>query len=403
MTKPELLAPAGSMESLEAALRFGADAVYLGGRMLQLRASSAAFSLEGIEAAARKAHATKKRLYVTVNALAKNGEIAPLKAYANELFDCGADAAIVSDLGVLTTMHAACPALELHVSTQASCQNYAAANAYHALGAKRIVLAREMTLEEIRLLRKNTPPSLELEAFVHGAMCMAVSGRCLLSAAMLGRSGNRGDCAQPCRWRYHLVEETRPDRLLTIEQEGSAAAILSSRDLNCIDLLAELSDAGVCSFKIEGRMKTEYYTAVTVNAYRHAIDGDMPIERLRRELDTVSHRPYTTGFYLGELPEDHANRGTYIQDYTFCGTVQSVKDGVATVEQRNRFLPGDTFEAVSPTHSGAPVPIPWITDTDGAPVPIANRVRQIVRIPAPAWLCAGDLLRRKNDESSHGA
>ena len=399
MTKPELLAPVGSPESLDAALRFGADAVYLGGSMLQLRAKSAGFSPDRIAEAAEKTHAAGKKLYVTVNALARSDELDALQTYANVLHDCGADAAIVSDLGVLTTMHRACPQLELHVSTQASCQNYAAANVYHALGASRIVLAREMTVEDIRAMRRNIPDELELEAFVHGAMCMAISGRCILSSALLGRSGNRGACAQPCRWEYHLVEETRPNQFFPIEEDGKTTAILSSRDLNCLALLDELRDAGVSSFKIEGRMKTDFYVAVVTNAYRHAIDKDAPQDVLLRELETISHRPYTTGFYHGELPQDHANRGAYLQTHRFVGTVLSVENGVAVIEQRNRFSAGDTLGLVSPAVVGATMPVPWITDADGAPVSVANRVRQILRIPVPAFVQPGDYLRRAIDEN----
>lgn len=397
MNRPELLAPAGSMAALDAALRFGADAVYLGGELLQLRAKSAGFSLAEIAEAAAKCHAKGKRLYVTVNALAQNDELDAAARYANQLHEAGADAAIVSDLGVLSVMHAACPALELHVSTQASCMNYAAANAWHALGAKRVVLAREMTIDEIRTLRAHIPDTLELEAFVHGAMCMAYSGRCILSSALLGRSGNRGDCAQPCRWHYHLVEETRPNQFFPIEEEDGATAILSSRDLNALPLLGALMDAGVCSFKIEGRMKTEYYVAVVTNAYRRAIDGTASADALLHELDTVSHRPYTTGFYEGELPKDHNNRGTYIQNYSFCGVVLSVENSVALIEQRNRFAVGDTLEVVSPIALGMTLPVNRITDEDGAEVLIANRVRQRLRLPCPPGVQAGDFLRRRND------
>ena len=395
MIKPELLSPAGSLAAVQSALRFGADAVYIGGSMLQLRAKSAAFSLEQISSAAAMAHSLGKRLYVTVNALAKNEELDDLKTYANELKECGADAAIVSDLGVLDTIHKACPALDLHVSTQASCQNYASALVYRDLGAKRIVLAREMTVQDIRILRSHIPDDLELEAFVHGAMCMAVSGRCIISSALVGRSGNRGECAQPCRWNYHLVEETRPNQFFPVEEEDKATAILSSRDLNCISMLDELQEAGVVSFKIEGRMKTEYYVSVVTNAYRHAIDHDLPLEVLQHELETISHRPYTTGFYHGELPADHANRGAYIQDYSFCGTVLSYADGVAVIEQRNRFSVGDTLEYVSPSSIGS-IFVSWIRDLEGNPVQTANQVRQIIKIPADAALQPGDMLRRKN-------
>lgn len=391
----ELLAPAGSTEALKAALRFGADAVYLGGPFLQLRAKSAGFSFDDIAEAAKLAHAKGKRLYVTVNALAYNDEIGLLPEYGNRLLDCGADAAIVSDLGVLTTLHKACPKLELHVSTQASCMNYASARTWYDLGARRIVLAREMTINEIRKLKKNVPDDLELEAFVHGAMCMAYSGRCLLSSAILGRSGNRGDCAQPCRWKYALVEETRPNQSFPIVEEGNSSYILSSRDLCCIGLLDELIDAGVTSLKIEGRMKTEYYVAVVTNAYRRVLDGTMTVEDARKELLTVSHRPYTTGFYHGELPQDHSNAGVYTQTHRFAGTVLAYENGCAVVQQRNRFVRGDALEVVSPVLTNAVLYADEITDEQGEPVGIANRVQQILRIRTDLPLAPGDLLRIK--------
>ena len=381
------------MESLRAALRFGADAVYLGGPLLQLRAKSAGFTFDEIADAAKQMHEKGKRLFVTVNALAFNDEIIELPAYGNRLLDCGVDAAIVSDLGVLTTLHRECPRLELHVSTQASCTNYASAKTWYELGAKRIVLAREMTVDEIRKLKRNIPDDLELEAFVHGAMCMAYSGRCLLSSAILGRSGNRGDCAQPCRWKYALVEETRPNQSFPIIEEGNTSYVLSSRDLCCIGLLDELIGAGVTSLKIEGRMKTEYYVAVVVNAYRRVLDGTMTVEEARRELDSVSHRPYTTGFYHGELPQDHSNAGVYTQTHRFAGAVLACENGIATVEQRNRFVKGDALEVVSPVLRNAVLSADDITDADGAPVEVANKVKQILRIKTDLPLAPGDLLR----------
>ncbi|MBR0507298.1 MAG: U32 family peptidase [Clostridia bacterium] len=389
----ELLSPVGSKSALAAALRFGADAVYLGGPYLQLRAKSAAFSFDDVADAAATVHRAGKRLYVTVNALAYNDEIDTLPTYANRLKDCGVDAVIVSDLGVLTTIRRACPSLELHVSTQASCMNYAAAKAWYDLGARRIVLAREMTIEEIRKLKKRIPEDLELEAFVHGAMCMAYSGRCLLSSAVLGRSGNRGDCAQPCRWSYALVEESRPNQAFPIVQEGTHSYVLSSRDLNCIGLVDELIDAGVTSLKIEGRMKTEYYVAVVTNAYRRMLDGTMTVDEAQRELLSVSHRPYTTGFYHGELPNDHSNAGTYTQTHRFAAAVLSCDNGVAVIEQRNRFVSGDVLEVVSPSLPGASLRADGLTDENGEPVTIANKVRQILRLPTDLPLAPGDFLR----------
>ena len=389
----ELLAPVGSKAALDAALRFGADAVYLGGPMLQLRAKRAGFSFDELAAAAKQVHASGKRLYVTVNSLAYSDEIDLLPAYANQLSECGADAAIVSDLGVLTTMHKACPKLDLHVSTQASCTNYAAARTWYELGAKRIVLAREMTVTEIRKLRARIPNDLELEAFVHGAMCMAYSGRCLLSSAILGRSGNRGDCAQPCRWSYALVEETRPNQSFPIIEEANHSFVLSSRDLNCIGLLDELIDAGVMSLKIEGRMKTEYYVAVVVNAYRRVLDGTMTVAEAEHELLSVSHRPYTTGFYHGELPNDHSNAGVYTQTHRFAAAVLGSDNGYVIVEQRNRFMRGDTLEVISPVLQHAVLRADEILDESGETVEIANRVKQILRIKTELNLEKGDLLR----------
>ncbi len=391
----ELLAPVGSMEALHAALRFGADAVYLGGPLLQLRAKSAEFTFDGIADAANTVHAKGKRLYATVNALAYPDEIDLLPAYANQLKDCGVDAAIVSDLGVLTAMHKACPQLELHVSTQASCTNHASALTWYGLGAKRIVLAREMTIEQIRDLKRRIPDDLELEAFVHGAMCMAYSGRCLLSSAILGRSGNRGDCAQPCRWSYALIEETRPNQSFPVMEEDNHSYVLSSRDLCCIGLLDELVDAGVTSLKIEGRMKTEYYVAVVTNAYRRVLDGTMTVEEAQKELLTVSHRPYTTGFYHGELPKDHSNAGVYTQTHRFAGVVLACENGVATVEQRNRFARGDALEVVSPVLSRAVLHADEIEDESGAPVEIANKVKAVLKIKTDLPLAPGDLLRKK--------
>lgn len=391
----ELLAPVGSMEALHAALRFGADAVYLGGPLLQLRAKSAGFTFDGIADAANAVHAKGKRLYATVNALAYPDEIDLLPAYANQLKDCGVDAAIVSDLGVLTAMHKACPRLELHVSTQASCTNHASALTWYGLGAKRIVLAREMTIEQIRDLKRRIPDDLELETFVHGAMCMAYSGRCLLSSAILGRSGNRGDCAQPCRWSYALVEETRPNQSFPVMEEDNHSYVLSSRDLCCIGLLDELVDAGVTSLKIEGRMKTEYYVAVVTNAYRRVLDGTMTVEEAQRELLTVSHRPYTTGFYHGELPKDHSNAGVYTQTHRFAGVVLACENGVATVEQRNRFARGDALEVVSPVLSRAVLHADEIEDESGAPVEIANKVKAVLKIKTDLPLAPGDLLRKR--------
>ena len=316
----ELLSPCGSRESLESALRFGADAVYMGGPLLQMRAASAGFSLEALQSAVHYAHDRGKKVYVTVNTLLKNGETEALSDYGQALAAMGADGAIVSDIGAIRILRRVVPELPLHLSTQCSVMNYEAAMAYFDMGIRRLVLAREMTLEDIAALHARIPRKLELEAFVHGAMCMAYSGRCLLSSFILGRSGNRGECAQPCRWEYALMEKKRPSQYFPIEQEENWSMLLSSRDLCMVEHLSALREAGVVSFKIEGRMKSDYYAAVVTNAYRMAMDGK-DLSLCRQELDTVSHRPYTTGFYFGELPDGLFTSGLYEQPWTFCATV----------------------------------------------------------------------------------
>ena len=273
MNQLELLAPAGDLECLRTALRFGADAVYVGGPQMQLRAGSVGFSMDDLAEAVREAHALNRRLYVTVNAFASNSEIDALSDYAQALKALGADAVIVSDLGAIAAIRRAAPDLDVHVSTQANCLNYAAAQVYADLGATRVVLGREMSLTEIAELRAKTPASLELEAFVHGAMCMAYSGRCMISAYLAGRSANRGACAQSCRWTYHLMEEKRPGQFFPVEEDDRGTTILSSLDLCCIDFLDRIAAAGVTSFKIEGRMKSPYYVATVVNAYRKRLDA----------------------------------------------------------------------------------------------------------------------------------
>ena len=265
---PEVLVPAGDMERLEAALRYGADAVYLGGKQHSMRSAPKNFTLEELAAGCKKAHAQRVRVYCTVNTLLKNEEVEALPAYLHDLAGCGVDAVILADMGVLMLCRREVPELEVHISTQAGVTNYLTARELYKLGAKRVVLARELSLEEIRGIRQNTPPELELEYFVQGAMCVSFSGRCLLSNYFTGRDGNRGECAQPCRWRYHLVEETRPGQYFPISEEENGTYILNAKDLCLLPHLDKLRDAGVDSFKIEGRAKSAYYVAVAANAYR---------------------------------------------------------------------------------------------------------------------------------------
>ena len=393
----ELLAPAGDMECVQAAIRYGADAVYLGGPLMQLRSDKSGFSMEKLAEACRLLHEGGKKLYVTVNCFAKNSEIEPVGEYARELYGIGADAVIVSDIGAILSIKRSAPDLEVHVSTQANCQNYMTARAYYDMGASRIVLAREMTLEEIAELRAKTPGELSLEAFVHGAMCMSYSGRCLISSYLNNRSGNRGECTQPCRWKYYLMEEKRPGVYLPVYEDEKGTSVLSSHDMCCIDFIDRLADAGVDSFKIEGRMKTAYYVATVVNAYRRRMDGTSSVEYCRDELECVTHRPYSSGFYFGYEKLNTNNDGEYIKNCTFVGTVLDCSDGYVTVQQRNNFKVGQRLEILSPGREAYSFELTDIIDENGESVPAAPHPMMTVKIPCGAQCAQGDILRRKED------
>ena len=398
MKRPELLAPAGDMECLETAVHFGADAVYIGGPLLQLSADNVGFDRKGIAEAVKYCHEHGVKLYVTVNCFAKNEEIDAAEDYAKYLHSVGVDAVIVSDIGLIAKIHESAPELEIHVSTQANCQNFSAANVYWAMGAKRVVLGREMTLDEIIEFRKRIPEEMEIEAFVHGAMCMSYSGRCMISSYLVNRSGNRGGCAQPCRWNYHLVEMKRPNEFFQVVEDEKGTAILSSHDMCAVGFLDKLEEAGICSYKIEGRMKTPFYVATAVNAYRHAIDGDVPLEVIERELDSISHRPYSSAFYFGEMKMSHGNSGAYIQKCTFIGKVLDYSDGFVTIQQRNNFKPGDELEVVSPISIGEKFTVTKIFDEEGNEREDARLIQQILRLPCPVKLQKGDLLRKRIEE-----
>ena len=398
MKRPELLAPAGDMECLETAVHFGADAVYIGGPLLQLRADNVGFDREGIAEAVKYCHEHGVKLYVTVNCFAKNEEIDAAEDYAKYLHSVGVDAVIVSDIGLIAKIHESAPELEIHVSTQANCLNFNAAKVYWNMGAKRVVLGREMTLDEIIEFRKRIPEEMEIEAFVHGAMCMSYSGRCMISSYLVNRSGNRGGCAQPCRWNYHLVEMKRPNEFFQVVEDEKGTAILSSHDMCAVGFLDKLEAAGICSYKIEGRMKTPFYVATAVNAYRHAIDGDVPMEIIERELDSISHRPYSSAFYFGEMKMSHGNSGAYIQKCTFIGKVLDYSDGFVTIQQRNNFKPGDELEVVSTISPGEKFTVSKIFDEEGNEREDARLIQQILRLPCPIKLQKGDLLRKRIEE-----
>lgn len=399
MIKAELLAPAGDMECLKTAVYFGADAVYCGGPMLQLRAESTTFDFDTLHKAAKYVHERGKKIYVTVNCFANNDEIPLVGDYARRLYDIGIDAAIVSDLGVLTEIKEHCPELPVHISTQANAQNYKTINVFASLGASRVVLGREMTMQAIEEL-KGKVGDTEIEVFVHGAMCMAYSGRCLLSSFLNNRSGNRGECSQPCRWNYYLVEEKRRNMFIPVTETEGATAILSSTDLKTIGFLDRLEAAGVASFKIEGRMKSPYYVATVVNAYRHMMDGTATLEECDAELECASHRPYAAGFYFGEAKADPNNDGLYRQSCQFTGIVtRDSENGFAEVEMRNRFTVGDVLEILSPNSVGKSFKVEKLTGEDGKEKSEAVLVQEKIGLFCPYELKTGDILRKRLPEA----
>ena len=385
----ELLSPAGDFERLEMALNYGADAVYLAGREFGMRSSAGNFSAEELCRAVKLAHARGKKVYVACNTLPREEELRRLPPFLELVRCAGADALIVTDLGVLALAKRFAPGVSLHVSTQMGVVNSATANVLHAMGADTVVLARELSIEEIRRIRANTPSELRLEAFVHGAMCVSFSGRCLLSNYMTGRDCNRGECAQPCRWKYHLVEEKRPGQYFEISEDGGTY-ILNARDLNMIEHLQDLADAGVSSFKIEGRMKSAYYAAVITNAYRHALDAvavNEPVPELWvRETEMVSHRPYCTGFYYGE-PGQYPDQARYTSLAEVVAVVEECgEDGYALVSQRNKFSVGEELELVCPDAEPISFTCQAIADEDcwslrSAPHPM---MRVYLRLPRVA-------------------
>jgi len=400
MKNAELLSPAGDLECIDAALHFGADAVYAGGRIMQLRAAKAAMSDAALKEAVRRVHEKGKRIYITLNCFAENSDIEKAGEYARELYEIGVDAVIVSDIGVLAEIKRKVPEIEVHVSTQANCMNYMAARVYYDMGAKRVILARELSIESIAELRAKTPKDLQLEAFVHGAMCMSYSGRCLISSFLTGRSGNKGECAQPCRWQYALVEKKRPDQSFDIEEEGEFSAILSSHDLCAIEFLDELRKAGVDSFKIEGRMKTPYYVATVTDSYRKAIDKTYNIKDLRLQLDTISHRPYSGGFYFGELIHNHYNDGEYRRtcDFIAIALEDTNSEGFTLLEQRNFFKKGDVLEILSPDSLNKKVTVKEIRDMEGSERETAHLVQEKVLVNLGESIRKGDMLRRRISE-----
>ena len=395
----ELLAPAGDMERLRMSLAYGADAVYLAGTDFGMRSFAGNFTPEELKQAVALCHSRGVAVHVTCNTMPRNGEIARMPEWLSYLQELGVDAAILADVGVLSLLKKHAPKLKAHISTQASVSNYQAAAAWHELGASRVILARELSLDEIREIRAKTPRELEIEAFVHGAMCVSYSGRCLLSNYMTGRDANRGACAQPCRYQYALVEEKRPGEYFPIGEDEGGAYILNSRDMCMIDHIPELIDAGLDSLKIEGRAKSAYYAAVVTGAYRHAIDAALagqPLEPVwRDEVEKVSHRPYSTGFYFGE-PGQHTSHSRYVRDWQIMAVVTScTPDGTALCELRNKLSAGDELELAGPGLKPVPVTVEGLTDGDGLPISEARKPQMPFYLKLPVQAPPLSLLRRK--------
>lgn len=396
----ELLSPAGNRERLEYALAYGADAVYMAGSRYSLRAFADNFEPDELKNALELVHSKGKKAYITVNIYAHNSDIDGMEDYFRFLYDIGADAVLVSDLGVLEAAKKGAPELPVHISTQANVTNYAAARFFCNAGAERIVLARELSIEEIALIHQKVPQA-ELEAFVHGAACISYSGRCLLSDYLTGRSANQGKCAQLCRWGYELVPQGRADSF-PIAQDERGTYILNSKDLCMIDHLGELADAGVTSFKIEGRMKTAYYTAAVTNAYRRATDrleaGLEPDPALKEELAKAVNREFTTGFYFGPVQQGQRYESSKCrQSHEFSAVVLSSNGEYLTLEQRNRFRVGDVLEVLSPEPSrcGRKFTVESIISSQGCSVQAAPNPQERVKVPCTLRLEYMDILRRK--------
>ena len=413
MNKPEILSPAGDMESLETALSFGADAVYLAGTSYGMRTASKNFSLEELSLACKKAHDLGKRIYLTCNTLPRNADIPDMPDFLAAAAECGVDAFIIADLGVFSLAKKYAPSVERHISTQGGVINYAGARAWYELGAKRVVLARETRLDEIAELRERIPEDMEIECFVHGAMCVSFSGRCLISSFMTGRDANRGDCAQPCRWKYHLFDENREGQFFPVEEDAGGTYLYNSRDLCMIGHIPELVQAGVSSFKIEGRAKSYYYTAVTTNAYRKAVDeyfehiGDPGYKLspwIAEELEKISHRAYSTGFYFGDEPGQETRDGGYIRRYNAAAVCVegSSDDNVSIVTQRNKFLVGDILDILPPDGYSFNVKCLSLMNEDGEEVPSAPHPMQRLYMKTDKPIPKGAVIRKKDETFRRG-
>lgn len=404
-TRPELLIPASSLEVLKVAVIYGADAVYIGGEAFGLRAKAKNFTLEDMKEGVKFAHDHDVKVFVTANILAHNKDLDGVREYFTQLKDVKPDALIISDPAVFTIAKEVLPDMELHISTQANNTNYGTYNFWHKLGAKRVVTARELSLEEIKEIRANIPDDLEIETFIHGAMCISYSGRCLLSSFMAGRDANQGACTHPCRWKYAVVEESRPGQYMPVYENERGTYIFNSKDLCMIEHIPELMEAGIDSFKIEGRMKTALYVATVARTYRMAIDDykkspDYYRERIpfyKSEIAKCTYRQYTTGFFFGKPDENTQiyDSNTYVKEYTYLGIVGEERDGKYRIEQRNKFSVGEQIEVMKPNGENITVTVKSIEDENGTPQESAPHPKQILYIDLGIKLDMYDILRRK--------
>lgn len=406
MKRPELLVPASSLEVLKTAVRYGADAVYIGGEVFGLRAKAKNFSLEEMKEGVEFAHRYNVKVYVTANILAHNSDIEPVKAYFNDLKKVKPDALIIADPAIFTIAKEMLPDMELHISTQANNTNYGTYNFWHSLGAKRVVSARELSISEIKDIRNHIPDDLEIETFVHGAMCISYSGRCLLSSFMAGRDANKGACTHPCRWKYAVVEESRPGQYMPVEENERGTYIFNSKDLCMIDHIPELVDAGIDSFKIEGRMKTALYVATVARTYRMAIDDyfenpkkyEENIPKYKTLISQCTYRQYTTGFFFGKPDETTQiyDCNVYERDYVYLGiSGEPLEDGSFVIEQKNKFCVGDKIEIMKADGRDIEANVISITDQDGVAMESCPHPKQIITIKLDQVPEAGDILRMK--------
>ena len=408
MRKTELLLPAGSLDVLKTAVIYGADAVYLGGEAFGLRAKAKNFTNEEIKEGIAFAHARGAKVYITANILAHNSDLPGVEAYFKELSEIRPDALIISDPGVFMIARRVLPDMEIHISTQANNTNYGTYNFWYGLGAKRVVTARELSLKEIREIRENIPEDMEIESFIHGAMCISYSGRCLLSNFFTGRDANQGACTHPCRWKYAVVEETRPGEYMPVYENERGTFLFNSKDLCMIEHVPEMIEAGIDSFKIEGRMKTALYAATVARTYRKAIDDYLEspetyranMEWYKEEIGKCTYREFTTGFYFGKPTEEMQiyNNSTYVKNYIYLGTVEE-KDGrgFAKIEQKNKFSVGETIEIMKPDGRNIEVQVCGIFNEDGEPRESAPHPKEVLYVDLSGEADVYDILRKKDE------